>query len=282
MTNPMIEKLAGFCAAGLLFVVLAAPAAAEPFFFSTGNPDGQIGMATRPSSSGKIETEAADDFVLTQTTSINHLTFTGLVPDEANVVGVTVEIYRVFPKDSTVPPSGNVPTRTNSPSDVAFASKSDAANELFFSTITLAPNFTANNSVLNGINKLPGQTTGGEGSVTAPEVTFSVDLTTPFVLPADHYFFVPQVELTGGEFYWLSAPKPIVAPGTPFAPDLQAWMRNENLDPDWLRVGTDIIGGNTTFNAAFTLSGTVVPEPSAWAQMLIALACLGAMGWRRR
>jgi hypothetical protein len=279
MTNPMIEKLAGFCAAGLLFASLAAPAAAEPFFFSSGNPDGQIGMATRPSSSGKIEIEAADDFVLTQTTSINHLTFTGLVPDEANVVGVTVEIYRVFPKDSTVPPSANVPTRNNSPSDVAFASKSDAANELFFSTQTVTASFTVNNSVLNGINKVPGQTTGGEGAVSAPEVTFSVDLTTPFLLPADHYFFVPQVELTGGEFYWLSAPKPIVAPGTPFAPDLQAWIRNENLQPDWLRVGTDVVGGNAAFNAVFTLSGTVVPEPTVWAQMLIALACLG---WRRR
>jgi hypothetical protein len=282
MTNPMIEKLARLCGASLLLAAFAAPAAAEPFFFSTGSPDGKIGMATRPSSSGKIEIEAADDFVLTQTTSINHLTFTGLVPDEANVAGVTVEIYRVFPKDSTVPPSGNVPTRNNSPSDVAFASRNDLANELTFSMTTVTASFTANKSVLKGINKVPNQTTGGEGAVTAPELTFNVDLTTPFVLPADHYFFVPQVELTGGEFYWLSAPKPIVAPGTPFLPDLQAWIRNEPLQPDWLRVGTDIVGGNATFNAAFTLSGTVVPEPGVWAQMLIALACLGAIGWRRR
>jgi hypothetical protein len=282
MTNPMIEKLARLCGAGLLLAVCAAPALAEPFFFSTGSPDGLIGMATRPTSSGKSEIEAADDFILTQTTSINHLTFTGLVPDEANVAGVTVEIYRVFPKDSTVPPSANVPTRNNSPSDVAFASRNDLANELTFSMTTVTASFTANKSVLNGINKVPNQTTGGEGAVTAPEVTFSVDLTTPFVLPADHYFFVPQVELTGGEFYWLSAPKPIVAPGTPFVPDLQAWIRNEPLQPDWLRVGTDIVGGNVAFNAAFTMSGTVVPEPSAWAQMLIALACLGAIGWRRR
>src|SRR4029077_3378803 len=55
----------------------------------------------------------------------------------------------------------------------------------------------------------------------------------------DHYFFVPQVELDNGDFVWLSSVRPIVAPGTPFAPDLQAWTRDEFLDPDWLRIGTD-------------------------------------------
>ena len=83
--------------------------------------------------------------------------------------------------------------------------------------------FTANNSVLNGINPLnptppPGEFTGGELAVTGQEVEFNVLFTTPFVLPADHYFFVPQVELTNGDFFWLSAPRPIVPPGTPFPP----------------------------------------------------------------
>lgn len=84
----------------------------------------------------------------------------------------------------------------------------------------------------------------------------------PIDLPADHYFFVPQVQVTGGEFMWLSSVRPIVAPGTPFAPDLQAWIRNANLDPDWLRVGTDIVGGAPppTFNMAFSLDG--LPGPS--------------------
>jgi hypothetical protein len=38
---------------------------------------------------------------------------------------------------------------------------------------------------------------------------------------------------------------------------LQEWIRNEALQPDWLRVGTDIVGGATppTFDAAFSLSG---------------------------
>jgi hypothetical protein len=89
------------------------------------------------------------------------------------------------------------------------------------------------------------------------EFDFSIDSDT---LPADHYFFVPQVELDNGTFLWLSAPKPIVAPGDPFNPDLQTWIRNSDLDPDWLRVGTDITHQGP-FNASFSLSGTAVPEP---------------------
>jgi hypothetical protein len=57
-----------------------------------------------------------------------------------------------------------------------------------------------------GINPIPSQTTGGNGPVTGQEVEFDVTFTTPFDLPADpgHFFFVPQVEVTGGEFLWLS------------------------------------------------------------------------------
>ena len=53
------------------------------------------------------------------------------------------------------------------------------------------------------------------------------------------------------------------------------------LDPDWLRIGTDIVGGATRrFNAAFSLSGAVVPEPSTWAMMLLGFAGLGFAGYR--
>jgi hypothetical protein len=47
---------------------------------------------------------------------------------------------------------------------------------------------------------------------------------------------------------------------------LQAWTRDQFLDPDWLRVGTDIVGGGTTaptFNMAFSLTGQAVPEPAS-------------------
>ena len=82
----------------------AAPALADPIFFSTGSVTNQIGMASRPSSTGKIEIEAADDFILTGGTLITGATFTGLISGAttANIGQVVVEIYRVFPKDSDV------------------------------------------------------------------------------------------------------------------------------------------------------------------------------------
>jgi hypothetical protein len=242
----------------------AVPAA---FSFSTGNPDGKIAGLTRPgpTSGPTQETEMGDDFVLPVETLLNQASFTGLLPSNtplSNVSQVVVEIYRVFPKDSTNPPDGKVPTRDNSPSDKAFTSKDSTANDLTFQSVLVNPTFMAANSVVNKINPIPNQTTGGEGAVTGEEVTFNVNFTTPFDLPPDHYFFVPQVLLTNGNFLWLSAPKPIVPPGTPFTPDLQAWIRNDSLAPNWLRIGTDIVGGSPapTFNATFSLTGqTLTP-----------------------
>ena len=49
------------------------------FTFSTGNPDGLIATATRPPSAGKVETETADDFLITQQTMLTNATFTGLI-----------------------------------------------------------------------------------------------------------------------------------------------------------------------------------------------------------
>jgi len=74
---------------------------------------------------------------------------------------------------------------------------------------------------------------------------------------------------------WLSAPRPIVGGTGPFAPDLQSWIRNEDLAPDWLRVGTDVVGG-TTFNATFSLSGVTVPEPSTYLMLGSAIAARAA------
>jgi hypothetical protein len=173
----------------------------------------------------------------------------------ANIEDVEVEVYRVFPLDSANPPSGNVPTRANSPSDVDFLARSASANELTYSASVLNANFLAANSVLNGINPKPNQTTGGEGPVTGEEVQFDVTLTDTFDLAPDHYFFIPKVQLSSGNFYWLSTAGP-----AQFTGDLQAWIRNSDLDPDWLRVGTDIVGGGTPpkFDAAFSLSGARV------------------------
>jgi hypothetical protein len=270
-------------AAGLAATALATSASAAAFSFSTGTLDGKVATLSQPAGPG-IETETADDFILGGATQITSATFRGLLPTNgASVTGVTVEIYRTFPNDSTVPPSGRVPTRVNSPSDVAFDSRDSAGGSLSFSTTTLASAFTASNSVVNGINPLPNQTTGGEGAVTGEEVLFNVNFINPFVLPGDHYFFVPLVSLSSGQFLWLSAPRPIVSPGTPFAPDLQAWIRNDNLAPDWLRVGTDVVGSGA-FNMAFSLNGADVaaPEPATWGLMIGGFGMAGAALRRRR
>jgi hypothetical protein len=269
--------------AAVVMLGTLASAAAQTFFFSTGDADGRMATGSRPESPGKVEIESADDFNLTAPVTINNASFTGLLPANtqlSDVTEVVVEIYRVFPKDSAQPPSGNVPTRVNSPSDVAFLSRDSAAATLSFSTALLSQQFTAANSVLNGIHPKPNQATLGEGSVTGEEVRFDINFTTPIDLPIDHYFFIPQVQLASGDFLWLSAPKPIVAPGTPFNPDLQSWIRNGDLDPDWLRIGTDIIDGTTpqTFNGVFSLSGTV-PDSVSTAAMLGVAMCL-AVGLR--
>lgn len=286
----MPRPLRPFAAALFAVGVAAASADAQSFSFSTGGPDGRLGIAARPGAVGQVEIEAGDDFVLGRDTRLTSATFTGLLPfgvDASAADFVRVQIYRVFP-DESGPPSGTVPTRVNSPGDVAFATRESGAG-LSFSATVLANDFAAANSVRDGIFPIPNFQTGGEGAVRGQLVQFTVSFLTPIGLPADHFFFVPQVGLTGGaDFFWLSAARPMGPGGTPFAGDLQAWIRNEDLAPDWLRIGTDIIGPDgdqpaPTFNAAFTLEGTeVVPEPST---VVLLASGLGALGWmtaRRR
>ena len=248
-------------------VWLATPAWADPFVFSTGNPDGRLGALSQPARSGKLETEAADDFVLTETTSIAQATITGLIPPGTpltNITDVEVEVYHLFSKDSAIPPSGNVPSRVNSPSDVEIddATRQAGLGTLEFSTGLLNPSFSVANTVITGINKKPNSTTLGEGPAMGEAVQITITFNPPIFLPADHYFFRPEVQVAGGDFLYLSAPRPIVSPGTPFIGDLQAWIRNSALAPDWLRIGTDIIGGSPapTFSMTFSLTGDTVPR----------------------
>jgi hypothetical protein len=251
-------------------VWLVTPAWADPFFFSTGGPDGLLGALSQPADSPKLETETADDFILTETTSIVQATVTGLIPSGtslANISNVEIEVYHRFPEDSDVgrtsgPPkfsTAQVPTRVNSPSDVEIddATRDGELGTLEFTRNLLNSSFSVANAVVTDIN--PNTV---EGSATGDVVEITIVFNPPILLPADHYFFRPEVQVTDGEFLYLSAPKPIVAPGTPFTGDLQAWIRNSDLAPDWLRIGTDIIGGTPapTFNMTFSLTGETVPR----------------------
>jgi hypothetical protein len=239
----------------LAALLLVAQASAATFSFSTGNPDGKVATLSRPSSPGKMQTETADDFtIVSNTVLISQATFTGLIPPGApltSISNVEIEIYHVFPNDSDTNRTIHVPTRVNSPGDVEIddATRDGLDGSLSFSATLVNASFTASNSVVNGIHAATNQTTLGEGPVTGQEVLISVTFNPPISLPPDHYFFRPEVNLSSGDFMWLSAPKPIAAPV-----DLQSWIRNDALAPDWLRIGADIIGTGA-FNAAFSLSG---------------------------
>ena len=281
----MLERLiplkarTGIAALTFGAVVMPLPAAADAFMFSTGSPDGRIATLSRPNlGPGLIETETADDFILSQQTSLTQGTFTGLIPSGASVTSVEIEFYHIFPTDSAFPPSGNVVSRTNSPADneIAAATRDSLAGSLSFST-TMGSNFSVSNTVINGIHKQPNQFTGGEGPASGQETQISVNFTSPIFLPADHYFFRPEVALSSGDFLWLSTSGPPL-----FTGDLQTWIRNEDLKPDWERVGTDVTHQGP-FNASFSLTGVSVPSPIVGAGLPgLILASGGLLGWWRR
>ncbi len=266
--------------------LFAIPASAGTLYNNL-TPNNQMAMATRTDANA-FEIETADDFTLARENNVNSASFVGMVvPGQGAfaITDVTVEIYRVFPLDSDPLRIARVPTRMNSPSDNAFDSR-DSGSGLTFTTSILNSTFAALNSVQPGGIHAGNLHTGGDGALTGQEIQFDVTFTTPFDLPADHYFFVPQVTLSNGaQFYWLSASRPISGAGTtPINPDLQVWTRDANLDPDWLRVGTDIVGGNPapTFNAAFSLEGSAVPEPGTIVLGFVGLALITASRLRRQ
>src|SRR5262249_19710106 len=150
---------------------------------------------------------------------INQATITGLLPAGAtldSVTNVEVELYHIVLVERN---PRTVPTRVFSPEDTEIdsATRDGRAGGLSFSVSLLNSSFMAQNSVVDGIHASPTPRTNGEGPVTGVEVMITVNFSPPIALPADHYFFRPEVELSSGDFLWLSAAKPIVAPGTPFA-----------------------------------------------------------------
>ena len=184
--------------------------------------------------------------------------------DVSEIQQVEVEVYHVFPKDSDTTRTPAVVTRVNSPADIEIgaATRDSGASPatLSFGTILVEKSFTVLNTVVNKINPAPNQFTGGEGPATGEEVEIDITFTPPIFLPAGQYFFRPEVQVSGG-FLYLSAPRPIVSAGTPFPAgftDLQSWIRNAKLKPDWSRIGADITHQGP-FNAGFSLAGDTIP-----------------------
>ena len=270
---------------GLLpLTIFATSAFAETVLYNNDIPDGKVATLTRPASSGFSERETADDFLLSANSRITGGSFTGLLPAGAKITDINVEIYGVVTNEIV---NRNVPTRVNSPTNDALLTQ-DLSEGLVFHTHTQNNNVQVGNSVVDNIK--PGATsavtiTGGEGPKSGEEVRIEFTLTKPFDLKSGHYFFVPQVQLDNGNFLWLSAAKPATAFGsTPFAGDLQTWIRNDpGIAPDWERVAVDVIGGAppTPYNAAFRLIGTV-PEPTTLGMLVGGLIAMGAWSQRRR
>jgi hypothetical protein len=184
-------------------IVPPASATVPSVAFTTGAPDGRMGMTSRPAGSGQqVEIEAADDFTLSTDFDITSAIFTGLVPTAMPLNGVQdvrIEVYHVFPTDS-VTPSGHVPTRVSSPADAEFDSRDSASASLASAASVIASSFNVANTVVNGINPKPNQTTGGEGSASGEEVQFNVTFSPALTLLAGQYFFVPKVQLSSGNF----------------------------------------------------------------------------------
>src|SRR3954447_398455 len=124
----------GLTATALLAYALCSPArAGSTFFFSTGDPDGKMAMASRGPNS---QIEAADDFVTKgDTTLLTSATFTGLITGGvplSNITEVNIDLYHVFPVDSDTNRTPNVPTRVNSPADTEFDGRNSTAGSLSF------------------------------------------------------------------------------------------------------------------------------------------------------
>src|SRR6266571_1476033 len=116
--------------------MLTAPVIAGTVYNNL-TPNNSIAVASR---TGPTEIEAADDFVLASQATINSASFVGLVVGTGGSFSqVLVNIYRVFPLDSDTVRTPNVPTRTNSPSDVELTTRDSAVvGQLTFSTSVLS------------------------------------------------------------------------------------------------------------------------------------------------
>ena len=95
-----MRRVLQWAALGMLFAISVKAAV----IYDNLAPNSQMAIASRPGGPGTFEIEAADDFLLSSSTSITSASFIGLmVPGTAgtpSISDIQIEIYRVFPQDS--------------------------------------------------------------------------------------------------------------------------------------------------------------------------------------
>ena len=105
--------------------------------------------------------------------------------------------------------------------------------------------------------------------MTGQETLISVNFSTPFDLPAGHYFFVPQVELHSRRRLFLAlGSEADCATGNAFSYRLHRSSELDTRCKCWTPTGcgsapTSLapLRNGSTFNAAFSLNGVSVPAP---------------------
>ena len=211
-------------------LALSTPASATSILYSNLNVNMPNAMATasRPEpASGGLEIESADDFIL-------NIASRSLRP-VSSVLSQSAPMSMNEPRNlSSLPQRQPESSKSCSGSDASeFAVGRRVCRERRGVNHRDRPGSQLHGDEFRAERNHCSMTpmTGGDGPVTGQEVRFDVVFLNPFVLPADHYFFVPQVGLTSGNFFWLSAARPIPngSPNTPINPDLQEWIRNGKI-----------------------------------------------------
>ena len=216
---------------------LATPAWADPFVFSTGTPDGLLGALSQPAGSGTSRPRPPTTSSLSETTSIAQATITGLIPagtpagEHQQRRGRGLSRLSQGLGRSPLGAGARAGQLARRRRDRQRHARCERGNARVRGRSLVDASSSVLNTVVDGINPVPAERDPWRRSRRAARWSRSRS-------PSPRRSFcrritissAPRSQVTGGDFLFLSAPKPIVAPGTPFMGDLQAWIRNSDLD----------------------------------------------------
>ena len=228
-------------AVGLVVAIgaLAPPGAlADAFSFTTSTPDGRIGSRStaghgrrpRDRSGRRLHSRgrhAADRRQLLWTAASRRVSI-------RRRVRASRDLPRV-PENSTAPAERcRADTRELAVGRRVRHSRGSGDGSLSYATSIVNPNFTVANSIVNGINPVPLQTTNGEGPVRGQEAL--IPLRSSFSLPPDYYFVV-SASPADQRYVPLAVRSGTGALHGGF-PGLDSQRQSGS---NWLRAGTDIV-----------------------------------------